>query len=285
MWALCYNKFLKGHSDAEVIFVNCFPSDLVEFLGSLGIQSRRARALIDDSPHCNKIIPFLEEADYEYVIVCDSDLYFVDELQPFLRSKNIRAAPNNHCNPPRHIYEILFANLGWKNRYRGGVSLLRNQTGSRETYYNNISAGIVALPRHIRCDFAQEWTKKAEWLVENSDLLDRWVVHIDQVSFALTCEELGLDVDFLPPQVNAVLGLLNAVEVPVAFHLTSAHIPLYRAAMRADGTFNPDAFRSVKRTQFVKLNNLILEARNVIAQLPSTREHQHTFLNPEWRRS
>ena len=71
------------------------------------------------------------------------------------------------------------------------------------------------------------------WLVEHNHLLESWAFHVNQLSFALTMEELREDVEFLPPQVNTILHLLPEIATVRAFHLTTGHIPSISAAVQS----------------------------------------------------
>jgi hypothetical protein len=133
-------------------------------------------------------------------------------------------------------------------------------------------------------ELARRWKKWALWLVENRNLLERWAVHVDQVAFALALEELGEDVEFLPPQVNAILHLLEEVSSCIAVHLTTGHIPSYPERFNADRTLKADGLSEGMAEALERLNRSILDATKKIAELRSTREHYDKFLNPFWTR-
>src|SRR5262249_14384675 len=160
--------------------------------------------------HCNKLIPFFEVHDSEFTVVTDVDLFFVSDPSDLFRSNRVRAAPNNHTNPPAQVFRDILAASGLGCDYRPGFALIKNGN-SRETHINNISAGIVAAPAAQSQTLAQTWRKWAEWLMIKRDLLGQYSGHIDQIAFALAMEELGEDVEFLPPQVNTILHILPEI--------------------------------------------------------------------------
>ena len=111
------------------------------------------------------------------------------------------------CNPPAHIFRTILLASGLNRPYRPGISLFKGIDGRRETHINNVSAGIIVAPSRRANELARRWKKWALWLVKIEICSDGWAVHVDQVAFALALEELGEDVEFLPPQVNAILHL------------------------------------------------------------------------------
>jgi hypothetical protein len=135
--------------------------------------------------------------------------------------------------PPPRIFKSLLAASGLDRGYRPGVALFRGEEGIRETHINNISSGVVVAPAARSRDFARLWKKWAMWLVEHNHLLESWAFHVNQLSFALTMEELREDVEFLPPQVNTILHLLPEIATVRAFHLTTGHITSISAAVQS----------------------------------------------------
>jgi len=285
LWAICARKFLpQGKSRIIVYTVGAIPSDLIDWLQNLDIGVQAIGTVIEGSPHSNKIAPFLQSHPTDVIVVCDTDLFFLGDPVNLLRSERIRAAPNNHCNPPSHIFErILFAS-GLNRPYRPGIALFKGADGRRETHINNISAGIVAAPVARAAELGAAWKKWAGWLVSNRRLLEVWSVHVDQVAFALALEELGEDVEFLPPQLNAILHLFEELTSCVAVHLTTIHIPSFPERFNDDRTLRAQGLSDGMAASLGRLNACILEAGEQISRLPSTRGHYDKFLNPSWVR-
>lgn len=285
LWAIAAGRHLPRADHRLVVsFVERPVDDLAEWLVSRGVDVRVSPRLVAGSPHCNKIAPFLDGHDTDYTLVCDTDVFFVDDPAGLLRGTAIRAAPNNHCNPPGHVFRRLLGHLGREAAYRPTVSLLPGQGGQRETYRNNISAGVVAVPAAACRDLAAAWLARARWLVANRPLIEPWGVHVDQIGFALAMLDIDQDVDFLPPNVNLILHMLDQLDTPVAFHLTSGHIPLFPTRFAADRTLVDEGLAPAMRTGVSRLNAAIREAVSVIGSLPSTRGQLGKFLNPRWKR-
>ena len=285
LWAICARKYLPSDAFRLVVYtIGNVPSDLTKWLESLGISVQSTVNVVEGSPHCNKIRPFLEAQTTEFVAVCDTDLFFVKDPTNILGSKRYRAAPNNHCNPPPQVFEVLLSASGPNRPYRPGISLFKGGDGRRETHINNISAGIVVAPTSRADELAQKWRKWALWLVKNRDMLGAWGGHVDQVAFALALEELREDVEFLPPQINTILHLFEEISTCVAVHLTTGHIPNFPHRFNSDRTLKTDGLSESMVSSLARLNACILEATQKIAQLASTREHYDKFLNPLWLR-
>ena len=284
LWALCARRNLPDHYRPFVYAVGSVPHDLLEWVTSQGIDVRRATPVVEGSPHSNKIAPFLASHDTDFTVVCDADLYWVADPSHLLTSDRIRAAPNNHACPPPRIFRSILSACGLDRPYRPGMALFKGSEGVRETHINNISAGIVVAPQDRAGPLAEAWRKWATWLVRNRHLLEGWAVHVDQVGFALAMEELREDVEHLCPHVNTVLQLLDEISTCYALHLTTGHIPHFPQSFNADRTLVVNGLAEGVRAGLARLNQRIAEAVEVIAVLPSTRDHLDKFLNPAWAR-
>ena len=284
LWAICVKNNLPDRFRPFMYSVGGVPGDLLEWADGIGVQVVPSLPMVDGSPHSNKIAPFFDDHGTRFTIVCDADLYFVTDPSGLLNSGRFRAAPNNACNPPPRIFHSILAASGLDRPYRPGVALFKGSEGLRETHINNISAGIVVAPRARAHELAEKWKKWASWLVRNRGLLEGWAGHIDQVAFALTMEELQEDVEFLPPQVNAILQLLGEISICYAVHVTTGHVPDFPQLFNVDRTLATDGLAEGMKAGLDRLNNSIREATQVICTLPSTREHLDKFLNPGWRR-
>jgi hypothetical protein len=215
--------------------------------------------------------------------VTDVDLFFTTDPTELFKSDRVRAAPNNHTVPPPQIFKKVLEASGLSRAYRPGIALIKNGD-TRETHINNISAGIVAVPTTRSQVLAETWKKCAEWLIANRDLLAQYGTHIDQIGFALAMEELGEDVEFLPPQINTILHLLPDVDSLYAIHLTTGHIPEFPDRFGEDRRLLTDGLSDPVTAALARLNSMIRVAVRVIQTLPSTRDHFEKFLNPGWRR-
>lgn len=286
LWVICATRVLsRKNFDLVVYLIDHEDATLEQWLADRGVDVRYRSAPVAGIPHCHRLTAFFDDHDSEYIIVTDSDLFLVrDPSELFRNGDLIRAAPNNACNPPASIFQRLLVEAGFERSYRPTFTLLPGGAGKQETYINNISAGIVALPTEIAQGFAHSWAKWAEWLSRNKPLLDRWAGHIDQVAFALACEESGKDVVFLPPQVNLVLHLLGSVETVYALHLSSAHVPEFPDRFRPDKTMVADGLSTDVIHSLEILNACIRDACRELERMPTMRDSAQALLNPLWIR-
>lgn len=285
LWVICVRRNLPGNFRPVLYAVGAIPGDLLAWAGEMGVQVIPTRQLVEGSPHSNKIAPFFDHHHgTDFTIVCDTDLFFLNDPSGLLTTDRFRAAPNNHGNPPPRIFQALLEASGLDRPYRPGLALFNGSQGLRETHINNISAGIVAAPSARAADLAAPWRRWATWLVQNRGLLENWAVHVDQTAFALAMEEMREDVEFLPPQVNTILHLLGEISTCYALHLTTGHIPAFPQMFNADHTMVTDGLQEGVKAGLERLNNAVREAVEVIRTLPSTRDHLEKFLNPAWVR-
>ena len=285
LWALCVQKtFPPSDFRRLVYFIDEAPADLTGWLEDRAFEWRLMAAPAPESPHSNKLVPFLEEQSSDYVIVTDADLYFVANPAALVAVSAIQAAPNNHCNPPGSVFRDLFRHAGFEHRYKPGVSLMEGAGGHRETYLNNISAGIVCMPSAQAASFAPLWLEKVRWLIENRALLGPSAIHVDQVGFALAMAERNEQVLFFPPQTNIILHMLPSLDTAYAFHLTTGHIPHFPSRFLAKGLLSDDGVSPRMKLAISVLNESIAHAREEILRLPSTLANIDMFLNPKWQR-
>jgi hypothetical protein len=283
LWAICVRRNLPRDFHPITYSIGDLPRDLQAWAREMGIELVTAAPVVSGSPHSNKIAPFFDDHGVDFTIVCDTDLFFVADPSGLLTTNRFRAAPNNHSIPPPRIFRAILEASGLGRPYRPGVALYASG-GPRETHINNISGGIVVAPATRTTELAEKWKKWATWLVQNRGLLEGWAVHVDQVAFALTMEELAEDVEFLPPQVNCILSLLSEVTTCYALHLTTGHLPNFPQMFNPDRTMTKDGLAEGVGASVDRLNSAILEAIEVIRTLPSTRDHVDKFLNPAWQR-
>ncbi len=280
IWHECVLANCDNQWERFVYFVGGCPNEIKQICDRNNTNYQEVETLLPLSPHCNKIIPFFKNwDDYSYVIVTDTDLYILKkDISSFFSkgSGQIKAAPNNENNPPLHIFQKLFAKLGTIDFVRPGISLFTGENGSRESYINNHSGGIVAIEGRLTNVIAEKWLSYAKWLIENRYILYSWKVHVDQVSLALSLEELGYDITFLPPQVNTVLRLTEEVSEIVALHLSQNHLNQAPEYSNADGTLSLKHFPKAHWQTITRLN-LILEY--VEQQMKDLLLFQHSIIS------
>ena len=281
LWTLCANRFVDQPKRAY--FIGEAPEGLVSFAREEGIDVRFSEVLMPRSPHCNKLIPFLDETGFDHQIVTDTDVFILGDLFALFDPGRVRLAPNNHCNPPLSNFRTIFRQAGLDAIPEPGITLYPGLDGLRETYAGNVSAGVICIPRQFR-EFVPEWLKRAEWVADHIELLGRFKIHIDQVSFAVAAKEFDLPFSFLPPQANAVLELLPQIDTLIAAHLTSGHICHYPDWFEPDGTLKVNQINPRLEAPLGALNELISEAMIRIEAIGDLAPHKPMLMNPSYRR-
>jgi len=280
LWTLC----AKAHTKAPMraYFVGTPPPGLVRFAGSQGVDIRYSETLLPASPHCNKLLPFLDPDGFADQIVTDTDIFMLADLAALMQPDAVRLAPNYHCNPPLPFFQDLFRARGL-GPPEPGLALFVGGAGLRETYLGNVNSGVIMIPRAHR-DFAQAWLERARWMLDNPGLIGRWVIHTDQISFSLAARETGVPFVFLPPQANAMLEVLPQIQSLIALHLTSAHVPKYPDWFAADKSLRIAEINPALEPELSAFNGLIAQATTAINAVPELSAFAENFINPAWRR-
>jgi hypothetical protein len=105
LWAHCVERHIPRSGFIPIVYFVGHPhAELCDWLSSKKISHRSIDPIVPGSPHCNKIAPFLDAHATDYTIVSDVDLLFIRDPSNLFDSDRIRAAPNNHCNPPDFIH-------------------------------------------------------------------------------------------------------------------------------------------------------------------------------------
>lgn len=281
LWALCANRHMA--CPKRVYFVGDTPPELERFAQRSGIDIRHAPQLLSHSPHCNKLIPFLDPEGFGDQIVTDSDVFATDDFTRFFRSDRVRLPPNNHGVPPLSIFQSIFRELGLEQEPEPGLSIFPGHAQNMETFAHNVSAGVICIPARLR-GFAEAWLRQAEWFADNMHLLGHYKGHVDQISFAVAAVREDLPFLHFPAQANAILQLLPHIQNLYALHLTSGHIPKFPAAFDAAQHLKTDGLPEAMHAQIEEFNGLVDEAKTLLTQIPATRHFVANLLNPAYRR-
>jgi len=281
LWTICARDHLPGPK--RVYAVGGLPKALEAFLDRAGVELCPASTLMSHSPHCNKLIPFLDPQGLEDQIVTDCDVFATGDFTRFFRDDQVRLPPNNHGVPPLEVFDRVFAAAGLDGHPEPGLSIFPGRDENMETYVGNVSAGVICVPSALR-PFCETWRARAEWFAHRLDLLGRYKGHVDQISFAVAAAETGVSFSHLPAQANAVLQLLPHVQSLYALHLTSGHIPRFRNWFSAKGHLQTHALPVAQHDAIAAFNDRVDMAMGVLANIPETAMFRENFLNPDYRR-
>jgi hypothetical protein len=282
LWVLCANQNVSVPK--RVYFVGDVPVGLIQFARRAGVSVRHAAPLIGHSPHCNKLIPFLDRDGFRDQIVTDSDVFATDDVSKFFRFDQIRLPPNNHGVPPLPVFQALFNEVGSPQTIEPGLSIFPGGYNNMETFAYNVSAGLICIPSGLR-DFVKIWQSRAEWFGENLDLLGMYKGHIDQISFAIAAAQEEIPFSHFPAQANAVLQLLPHIKTLYALHLTSGHIPNFAHAFDDKRHLKLDWLPTEMHPKIEEFNSLFDEALIILNQIPETQNFAQHLLSPAYNRN
>lgn len=170
-------------------------------LRKLGVRLRMVLPFVEGYPNCNKLqqlaSPELLEA--EVAILLDTDTAVLQDISRAASSRNVRARAVGGPYPPLLILKEIFREAGFDDT----PVVAQTSFGAHPTFRVNCNGGVYFLPRHALAALETEWPKRARWLIDHIKLLPKNVhFALDQVSFALACHALGLDIDLLPLEMN-----------------------------------------------------------------------------------
>lgn len=166
----------------------------------LGVRTAAIEPVSRQRPHLNKLAQlrsaFLAGADL--AVLCDCDTLFVADPRPYLARDMLAAAVVDRPNPPIGTWEILLLRAGLARR-RPDIAV---GSAAASTIFENRNGGLYVLPGARLADLDPPWRRWAQWLENQADVLGRFMFHVDQIAFALTCIELRIEPELLPKALN-----------------------------------------------------------------------------------
>jgi hypothetical protein len=178
-------------SDLVVHTVGREHSDALDDLRGRGVTVRPVAAFDPRSPHCNKIsgaLQLAEDPPEGLVVLCDTDIVVLDdprsiEVPPDSVAAKVVDAPV----PPLAVIQSVFDASGL-----AAPPTVDLPWGTDEqTVAGNSNGGLYLIPGRLLPSVTMAWSHWARWLLDRAELLDRWAVHVDQVSMALALRATG----------------------------------------------------------------------------------------------
>jgi len=175
---------------------------------TLGVFERLGARLVEIEPfgdgpavYCNKIRQLESDLflDYDYTILSDADLLFLSCPARLAIGNAVRAKVVDLPNPPEPIWRELLTTAGLADRIRTVPVELQPESTTFSTCFNG---GLYVLPKASIDNIRERWSKWARYCLDRSSLLDRYLLHSDQLSFGMALLEAGLDTDPLPIAEN-----------------------------------------------------------------------------------
>ncbi|MDB5506216.1 MAG: hypothetical protein JWR75_854 [Devosia sp.] len=284
LWLTCVRRYLPAVHYRPVVYLAAAADPAVKnWVSNQGIAVVEFETLFTASPHCNKIIPFLQAPKTDYLIVTDADVFFVGDFSDYLRSTRVRAVRNYNSNPQLAALEDIAGQLNEPVFRRTTLSTFPKRRGLNETVVNNPNGGFIAVHANDLPRFGENWLQAASDLLALSPGA-RWTGFTDQIAFALAAERSGEDMEELSPALNCFIDALPSLSRVLGFHLTSGHIPRHPGLFAADRTLTVGEFAPSAADSVALLNQAILASVAELERHDWGRAALPTFLNPQWRR-
>lgn len=198
--------------DLFVHVVGSMSSEALAFVKSKGVTVRGVERFDPGSPHCNKISGALRMAEDHkdgVVVLCDTDVAVLEDPRGIhLDPRSVAGKVVDAPVPPLEVLERIFGAAGLTT-----PPPVRLPWGPGEwTVAGNNNGGLYLVPGALLPMVAEAWAQWARWLLDRAELLEAWVVHVDQVSMALALSFEG--VVSLPLDVRWNTPIHDATRIP-----------------------------------------------------------------------
>lgn len=266
VWASSLITYGGAEADSLVIHtVGEYSGEYRKIFDDWGIELRVVTAFDLRHPNSNKLAQLESEAlqSADYVVLCDCDLAFSGDIMRWITGTSIRArvASSGGLKAERWMRLLNAANIPLPD-----ISEKAIVTGAC-TLANYVNGGLYVIPQGLFQQFREVWPRWNRWLLDNEHLIRPHTEFTDQISFAMSCQELGLTIDHLPPELN-----LDIVYLPPALRADSCEnvrpVVLHYHRLNQHGFVRSTRVRSIDR-QVRKINDLIRLAEQVNYHKPS----------------
>lgn len=163
------------------------------------------------SPHCNKIAGALNLSNHltqGFFVLTDSDVViFEDPRSISVPADQVGMKLVDAPNPPRAVLESIFNVAGLAIPDILPLPWMAGES----TVRGNGNGGLYLVPGPLLAKVSGAWSRWALWLLDRSDLMDEWAVHVDQVAMALALAAEGIGVLDLDPRWNVPTHISNYI--------------------------------------------------------------------------
>jgi hypothetical protein len=211
-------------------------------------------------PNSNKLAQLESEPLHsaDHVVLCDCDIAFCGDVSPWIEGESIRARVASSAGLPPHRWQKVFDAAGLRLP-EARVEAVVTRVNTLPTYCNG---GLYILPQALFQRLHEAWPRWDQWLLDRDELIRPFAEFVDQISFAMSCEELGLSVDYIPLMLNFDTLYLSH-ELSGGIKKAGIHpIVLHYHRLNSSGLLRLTRIPSVNR-QIRKINELIRLARRV----------------------
>jgi hypothetical protein len=265
VWALSLLTYGGAETDSLVIHtVGEYSGEYRKIFDDWGIETRVVTAFDSRHPNSNKLAQFESEAlqSVDYAVLFDCDIAFCGDISGWITGESIRGrAGISRLSANQWIELFSAANLQLPAAWGNAVT-------SATTPASYVNGGFYVIPKVGFQQLRTVWPRWNRLLIERSPLIHPHEEFTDQISFAMSCQELGLTVEHLPVELN--LDTVHLTNVPdVASAGLDIHpLVLHYHRLNRQGFVRPAGIPSIDR-QVRKINDLIRLAEQVNYHKPS----------------
>jgi hypothetical protein len=261
VWALSLLTYADRDPEELVIHaVGDLVSEEAEVLKSWGVDVRAVERFDSRHANSNKLAQLESPAlqDVPVVVLCDCDLAFCSTVASWIGGDTIRARIGSYSGLTPRQWEHVFKMAGLPRPQMTAKALL-DQAKTLSSYCNG---GLYIVPQDAFQRLRTAWPRWDRWLLERSQLLTPYEAFTDQISFAMSCEELGLSLNHLPLEMNCD-GVFRTAGLRRVTGKDEIHpVVLHYHQLDAAGLLPLKRIPSINR-QIRKINNLIRLAERV----------------------
>lgn len=203
-WHLAHSLIAHCGGDPSTIIVQCtpeVPDDQRAIFRHLGCRVQQV-ARFGDGGYCNKLnqINNLDDFDFDCAVLLDTDTIAVGDLRPFLNDRSIQGKIVDAPNPSL----ATLAELAAMSNLASLPAVVATDDCTGDTYVGNCNGGFYSVPKASAAALSHGWRKWAHWLFDHIEPLRQsgHIQHVDQVSFWLAVQHMGLPFELAPSNVN-----------------------------------------------------------------------------------
>ncbi len=266
VWASSLLKYAGQEPDSILIhFVNQLNPEYKRIFDSWGIKTQMVKPFDSRHPHSNKLAQLESESlhSVDYIVLCDCDIAFCGNISSWITGASIRACIVQYASLTFGQWRQIFQQAGLKLP-AARMKALCEDVETLPTYCNG---GIIIIPQLIFQNLRKVWPSWDRWLLDRPGLVKPYGYFTDQISFMLSCEELGLSINYLPIELNFPLNARFLDQIQIASRKKEIHpIVLHCGSGTNKGPRDfllPLNIDSVDR-QIRKINDLIRLRRRLV---------------------